>query len=97
MDRTRDDLAQAVMKTVGCAKTEARKMVDAAIDEIAAALAAGDQYKLLGFGVFATSRSPAREGRTRPAASPLQIPEARRAKFRALKGLKDRLEIARAA
>lgn len=46
------ELIAAVAENTGMAKTEAKKAVDAAIEALAAALAAGDRVALPGLGTF---------------------------------------------
>lgn len=63
MTLTKADLTQRVADTVGLNKREAAEMVEGVFEEIAAALAGGNEVKLSGFGSFQVRRKTARPGR----------------------------------
>ncbi|MCF0183556.1 MAG: HU family DNA-binding protein [Bacteroidaceae bacterium] len=56
------ELAGAVAAKAGLTKVAAKAAVDAALEAIAAELKAGNKVQLLGFGTFAVSERPARQG-----------------------------------
>jgi integration host factor subunit alpha len=60
---TRADLANAVYREIGLSLSESTQLVDAVIDEICDALAAGDMVKLSSFGTFKLRRKKERVGR----------------------------------
>lgn len=63
MTLTKADLIQLVVDNVGLNKREAAEMVEAFFEEISAALEAGDDVKLSGFGGFQLRTKPERPGR----------------------------------
>ena len=65
------------------------KALTAALETIAAALAAGDRVQLVGFGTFETKDREARTGRNPSTGEPMDIPAARLPAFKAGKALKD--------
>lgn len=63
MTLTKADLIQIVVDSVGLNKREAAEMVEAFFEEISAALEAGNDVKLSGFGGFQLRTKPERPGR----------------------------------
>jgi len=60
---TRADLAASIYRDVGLSLSESGAMVDAVIEEVSAALKAGEQVKLSSFGTFNLRRKKSRVGR----------------------------------
>jgi integration host factor subunit alpha len=60
---TRIDLAEAVYQKVGLSRTESAELVGLVLEEISAVLAAGENVKLSGFGVFTVRNKAERVGR----------------------------------
>ncbi len=60
---TRADLSNAVYRDIGLSLAESGALVDAVIEEISDALAAGQQVKLSSFGTFTLRRKKQRIGR----------------------------------
>lgn len=60
---TRADLSNAVYRDIGLSLAESGELVDAVIEEISEALAAGQQVKLSSFGTFSLRRKKQRIGR----------------------------------
>lgn len=60
---TRADLANAVYREIGLSLSESTQMVDAVLEEVAAALAGGHTVKLSSFGTFKLRRKKQRVGR----------------------------------
>ena len=58
----KSELANAIAEGAGLTKADAKKALDVTLDAIAKALKAGDKVALLGFGTFAVSERPARQG-----------------------------------
>ena len=63
MTLTKAELAQAIVDGVGLNQREAKGMVDAFFQELSDCLAAGEEAKLAGFGVFQVRAKAARPGR----------------------------------
>ena len=85
----KNDLVAEVATKTGLTKAAAGQSVDATFDAITAALKAGDEVKVAGFGNFSVSTRAASEGRNPRTGETIAIPEQKSAKFRAGKGLKD--------
>ncbi len=89
----KSDLIKQVAEKTGLTDRDADKAVETALDLITAALIAGDEVTLTGFGTFSSRLRHARNG-----VNPLhpeqkiQIPEVRVPKFKAGKALKDALK-----
>ena len=83
------ELIAEVSKKTGMAKKDAEKAVNATMDAIAEAMAAGDKVQLVGFGSFETKVREARMGRNPKTKEPIEIPAAKVPVFKAGKGLKD--------
>ncbi|GAB7551587.1 integration host factor subunit alpha [Novosphingobium sp. 11B] len=60
---TRAAIAEAIKKSVGISFAGADRMVDAIIEEIAAALERGENVKIAGFGTFLLNDKGPRVGR----------------------------------
>lgn len=60
---TRMDLADAVYHKVGLSQTESAQLVGQVLEEISASLAASENVKLSGFGVFNVRERAERVGR----------------------------------
>lgn len=82
-------LIDAVAESTGLSKAEATRAVDATLDTIMNALAAGDSVALVNFGTFGVKKRAARTGRDPRTGGALQIPEATVAFFKAGKAMKD--------
>ncbi len=80
------DLAQLV--AAGMADTtqaQARKVIDAVFEQIAAATEAGNQVRVTGFGTFAVKDRAARTARNPQTGQPVEVPAKRVLAFRASK------------
>jgi DNA-binding protein HU-beta len=78
---TKDELAKQVAERSGLETGQAKRAVDATIEEIIAQLAAGNEVKFTGFGKFSTVARPAREGRNPQTGESMQIAAKTAAKF----------------
>ena len=85
------ELVTAVAEHSGLTKTDTDKAIDAVFDAITAALKAGDDVRLIGFGSFSVSSRPARDGRNPRTGETIKIAASKQPKFSAGKGLKDAL------
>lgn len=89
---TKADLAELLFDTVGLNKREAKDMVEAFFDEIGAALIAGDEVKLSGFGNFKLRDKPQRPGRNPKTGEAIPITARRVVTFHASQKLKADVE-----
>ena len=83
-----DALAQ---KVEGMTKKEAAEAVNAVLDVIAEALAAGDDVKITGFGSFEVKARAARTGRNPKTGETVEIPASKYVAFSAGSLLKDKV------
>ena len=83
-----DALAQ---KVEGMTKKEAAEAVNAILDVIADALAAGDDVKITGFGSFEVKARAARTGRNPKTGEAVEIPASKYVAFSAGTALKDKV------
>lgn len=83
-----DALAQ---KVEGMTKKEAAEAVNAILDVIAEALAAGDDVKITGFGSFEVKARAARTGRNPKTGETVAIPASKYVAFSAGSVLKDKV------
>ena len=88
---TRADLSEAVYAEVGLSRHESAQLVDVVLDEISAALVAGDQVKLSSFGSFSVRHKKQRVGRNPKTGEEVPILPRRVLMFRASHTLKDRI------
>lgn len=77
------ELIEKIAAGAGIPKTEAKKALDATVVAIKEALVAGDKVQLVGFGTFAVSERPAREGINPATKEKIQIAAKKVAKFKA--------------
>jgi DNA-binding protein HU-beta len=85
----KNDLIAAVAASAGLSKTDAASAVDAVLDGISAALAKGDEVRLVGFGTFSVAKRAATTGRNPRTGTAIKIPASTQPKFKAGKALKD--------
>ena len=85
----KQDLVNAVAEAAGLTKADSSKAVDGVFDAIAAALKAGDEVRLVGFGSFSVAQRAASQGRNPRTGETIQIAASKQPKFSAGKGLKD--------
>ena len=86
------DLISAVATAAGITKADADKAVDGVFAAITAALKAGDDVRLVGFGSFSVSARAAKEGRNPRTGATIQIAASKAPKFSAGKALKDAIQ-----
>ena len=77
------ELTNAIAAKAGLTKVDAKKALDATIEAISEALKGGDKVALLGFGTFAVSKRPAREGINPQTKQTIKIAAKKVAKFKA--------------
>ena len=83
------ELVAKVAELAGLTKADADRAADAVFAAITAALASGDEVRLVGFGSFAVKARAARDGRTPQTGKTIAIAAGKAPKFSAGKGLKD--------
>jgi integration host factor subunit alpha len=89
---TRADLCEAVYQQVGLSRTEAAELVEAVIEEISAAAAAGENVKLSSFGTFAVRHKDERIGRNPKTGEEVPITPRRVMVFKPSNILKQRVD-----
>lgn len=83
------ELVKAMAEQLGTTQKAAAEQLDAVLDVITAALVAGEDVKLAGFGTFSVTERAAREGRNPATGETIQIAASKAPKFKAAKALKD--------
>ncbi len=83
------ELIAIAAENAGMTKKDTERVLNAAIDAITAALAAGQKVQLSGFGAFETKHREARIGRNPSTKETVEIPATRVPTFKASKSLKD--------
>ena len=87
----KNDLIQKLADHTGLDKNTSAKAVDGVFDLIAAALKAGDEVRLTGFGVFVVATRAGGKGRNPQTGEEITIKPSKAARFSAGKPLKDAL------
>lgn len=82
------DLVKAINETTDLSQTDASVAVDAIFTVIAAALAQGEEVRLMGFGTFSVAKRKASTGRNPRTGEIMSIKASTSPKFRAAKSLK---------
>ena len=85
----KNELINAVAEKAALSKKDAEAAVTAALDAVAAALAEGDEVRLVGFGTFEVKKREARIGRNPKTKEEIKIPATKVPAFKAGKALKD--------
>ena len=83
------ELINAVAEKAALSKKDAEAAVTAALDAVAAALAEGDEVRLVGFGTFEVKKREARIGRNPKTKEEIQIPATKVPAFKPGKALND--------
>ena len=83
------ELISAMAERSGLSKKDTEKALTAALETIAAALAAGDRVQLVGFGSFEVKERAARIGRNPKTKEAIEIPASKAPVFKPSKALKD--------
>ena len=81
------ELVEKIAAGAGLSKVDAKKALDATIDAVKAALAAGDKVALVGFGTFDVTKRKARKGINPATKKAITIPAKKVVKFKAGKEL----------
>jgi DNA-binding protein HU-beta len=85
----KNELIASVAESAALTKADATKAVDAIFDAITAALAKGDEVRLVGFGTYNVAKRAASEGRNPRTGEKIKIAASKQVKFKAGKALKD--------
>ena len=88
----KSELIDAIAETAGLSKAQAGKALDATVEAVTAALKAGDEVTLVGFGSFYVADREARTGRNPRTGEEIKIEASKQPKFRAGKSLKDAVQ-----
>ncbi len=85
------ELIAIAAEKAGTTKKDAERVVNAALEAIAADLAAGNRVQLSGFGIFEVKERQARTGRNPRTKETIEIPASKMPVFKASKTLKDQI------
>lgn len=85
----KSELINAVAEKAALSKKDSEAAVSAVLDVISAALAEGDEVRLVGFGTFKVKKREARIGRNPKTKEEIQIPATKVPAFKPGKALKD--------
>ncbi len=85
----KSELIAAVADRAGVNRKTVGDVLDALLDVISGALAAGDKVTLVGFGTFEVRERAARKGVNPATKEPIEIPAGRVPAFKASKTLRD--------
>ena len=85
----KSELINAVAEKAALSKKDSESAVTAALDAITAALAEGDEVRLVGFGTFEVKKREARIGRNPKTKEEIKIPASKVPAFKPGKALKD--------
>ena len=80
---TKAELVKKIAEKAEFTNAEAKKALDATIEALKDALAAGEKVQLVGFGTFAVSERPAREGINPATRQKITVAAKKVAKFKA--------------
>ncbi|MEG6617177.1 HU family DNA-binding protein [Peptococcaceae bacterium 1198_IL3148] len=83
------ELITSVSEKSELTKKDAEKAVNALLETVSEALAAGDKIQLVGFGTFETRERSARKGRNPQTGAEIEIAATKVPVFKAGKALKD--------
>lgn len=79
----KSELVSSIAVKSGLSKSDAKKALDATVEAISEALKAGDKVALVGFGTFAVSERPERQGINPATKETITIAAKKIAKFKA--------------
>ena len=85
------ELIAEIAAKAGLAKKDAEKAVNAMMDVVSDAMAAGEKVQLVGFGSFEIKKREARVGRNPKTKEAIEIPASCVPVFKAGKALKDKV------
>lgn len=85
------ELIEKTAAAAGMSKKDTGKILDKLLDEMTAALSAGEKVQLVGFGSFEVRTKAARTGINPATLKEIAIPESKTVAFKAGKFLKEKL------
>ncbi len=85
------DLIERVSAEHGVAREHTKKVLDSTFTAIAAAVSAGEEVTLTGFGRFKVSSRAERQGRNPATGETMTIPASKKLAFTAAKNIRDAL------
>ncbi len=86
------ELIDAIASDANLTKADAKKALDAFIDNTTMALKKGDRVALVGFGSFSVAKREARKGRNPQSGKEINIPAKKVVKFKAGAELADKVK-----
>ena len=89
---TREDLTEAVYRTIGLYRNESADLVESVLEEMCACLEAGEEVKLSSFGTFSVQSKRERVGRNPKTGVEATITPRRVLSFRPSHILKNRVD-----
>jgi DNA-binding protein HU-beta len=89
---TKAELVKRIATADSITKMQAKRTVDGFVSAVSSALANGDKIILVGFGTFSVGLRSQREGRNPSTGEKIMIPATKIVKFKAGKGLNERLK-----
>jgi len=81
-----------IAERTGLTKTNAENALEAFLEEVQDVLARSGKISLVGFGTFEVAERKARKGRNPKSGENIEIPATRVPRFKAGKGLKDKVK-----
>ncbi len=88
---TRSDIAESIQRQVGLSKSESSDFIEVIVEEMSAALAAGESVKISSFGSFVLSQKAERMGRNPKTGIEAKIQARKVLTFKASQSLKDQI------
>lgn len=85
----KNDLIAKIATKAKFTKADSQRALDAVLESITAALAKGQEVRLVNFGTFLVVKRKATEGRNPRTGAPIKIPASKQPKFRPGKALKE--------
>lgn len=86
------ELVNAIAEKANLSKVDAKNALDAVVNAVSDALAAGDKVALLGFGTFSVAEKTARTGINPRTKEKIEIPARKAVKFKAGAELTDKVK-----
>lgn len=86
------ELTKAVAQRTGLSQKEAAAALEAALEAVTEALAAGDRVQLTGFGTLTVKERAPHIGRNLATGEPMEVKGFRAVQFKAGKQLKERIQ-----
>ncbi|GAB4266698.1 MAG: HU family DNA-binding protein [Deferrisomatales bacterium] len=88
---TKAELIEVMAEKANTSKAAAKRFLDCFTETVTESLQEGDKVTLVGFGTFSVSERKGRKGRNPRTGEEIDIPGGKSPKFKAGKGMKDKL------